>query len=98
MFVAVGNSGTILTSPDGSNWTSRTSNTSNLLEGIIYGNGQFIAVGNNGTILTSTDGATWNSSTVTPSGILSTTELLESISYDGSSKFVVIGETELTNL
>ena len=33
-FVAVGSSGTILTSSDGTSWTSRTSGISNYLEGV----------------------------------------------------------------
>jgi len=32
--VTVGKSGTILTSPDGTTWTSRTSGTSNELRGV----------------------------------------------------------------
>lgn len=59
MFIAVGESGTILTSPDGETWTSRTSGTSNDLQGVTYGNGTFVAVSMKGTILTSTDGAKW---------------------------------------
>ena len=35
-FVSVGSSGTILTSSDGTSWTSRTSGTSNLLYGVTY--------------------------------------------------------------
>ena len=35
-YVAVGNSGTILTSSDGTTWTSRTSGTSNTLNGVTY--------------------------------------------------------------
>jgi hypothetical protein len=52
-FVAVGEGGTILTSPDGVSWTARTSGTSNWLDGVAYGNGLFVAVGDRGTILTS---------------------------------------------
>ena len=55
-FVAVGNSGTILTSSDGTSWTSPTSGTSNDLKGVTYANSTFVAVGKSGTILTSTDG------------------------------------------
>jgi len=36
LFVSVGYSGTILTSPDGTTWTERTSGTSENLEGITY--------------------------------------------------------------
>ena len=35
-FVSVGNSGTILTSTDGTTWTERTSGTSMYLEDITY--------------------------------------------------------------
>ena len=35
-FVAVGSSGTILTSSDGTSWTSRTSGTSSGLQGVTY--------------------------------------------------------------
>jgi hypothetical protein len=53
LFVAVGEDGAILTSPDGVNWTRRTSGTRNGLESVTYGNGLFVAVGEWGTILTS---------------------------------------------
>jgi len=36
IFVTVGNSGTILTSPDGNLWTKRTSGTSKYLIGVTY--------------------------------------------------------------
>jgi len=61
--VTVGNGGTILTSTDGTTWTSRTSGTSQHLHGVTYGNSNFVTVGNGGTILTSTDGTTWTSGT-----------------------------------
>jgi hypothetical protein len=44
LFVAVGEDGAILTSPDGVSWTRRTSG-GNLLYGVTYGNGTFVAVG-----------------------------------------------------
>jgi hypothetical protein len=44
-FVAVGTGGTILTSPDGVNWTERTSGTRNQLNGVTYGNGTFARTG-----------------------------------------------------
>ena len=63
MFVAVGGSGNILTSTDGILWTSRTSGTSNLLNGVTSANNIFVAVGESGTILTSGDGTSWTSRT-----------------------------------
>ena len=62
-FVAVGQSGIILTSSDGTTWTSRTSGTSNNLQGVTYGNSTYVTVGDGGTILTSADGTTWTSRT-----------------------------------
>src|SRR5437016_6121750 len=69
-FVAVGNSGAIMTSTDdGVTWVRRESGTTSVLWGIAYGNGQFAAfgVGPPGSslpetfafILTSTDGVNW---------------------------------------
>ena len=60
LYAAVGNSGTILTSPDGTSWTSRTSGTTEDLYGVTYANSTFVVVGTSGTILTSSDGTTWD--------------------------------------
>ena len=76
--------GTILTSPDGTTWTSRTSGTSNELYKVIYGNSTFVTVGELGTILTSSDGITWTSRT---SG---TSNDLYGVTY-GNSTFVADG-------
>jgi hypothetical protein len=75
----------IKTSTDGSNWTSRSSNTTNWLKGVAYGNGTFVAVGLSGTVLTSKDGATW-----TPVAINTTAEL-RGIAF-GNGYFVAVGE------
>ena len=61
LYVAVGLTGTILTTSDGTTWTSRTSGVSTDLNGITYGNSTFVLVGETGTILTSSDGTTWAS-------------------------------------
>ena len=58
-FVAVGESGTVLTSSDGTSWTSRTSGTTNDLNGVPYGNSTFLTVDFSGTILISSDGTSW---------------------------------------
>ena len=44
-FVAVGDSGAIATSPDGTIWTSRNSGTTYTLSSITFGGGKFVAVG-----------------------------------------------------
>jgi hypothetical protein len=58
-FVAVGDQGVILSSPDGTNWTTQSSATRNTLNEITYGHGLFVAVGENGTIITSADAESW---------------------------------------
>ena len=58
-FVAVGESGTIITSPDGTTWTSRTDLIyGDTLRGVTYANSKFVTVGESGTLLISTDGTT----------------------------------------
>ena len=80
-FVAVGELGTILTSPDGVTWTIRTSGTSYGLNGITYGNNTFVAVGD--TILTSPDGVSWTiRSSMTSGG-------LQGVTY-GNNTFVAV--------
>jgi len=64
LFVAVGSSGTILTSSDGDTWTSQNSGTSLSLYGVTFGkdingNPLFVAVGDLGIILNSSNGSTW---------------------------------------
>ncbi len=60
LFVAVGDSGTVLTSSNGITWTPRAVGITNSLRGVTYGHGQFVSVGAAGTIITSTDGAVWS--------------------------------------
>ena len=60
-FVAVGDAGAILTSPDGVNWTPRYSSTADDLLAITYGQGLYVAIGSAPTILTSPDGVFWTS-------------------------------------
>ena len=56
-FVAVGQNGVILTSPNGIKWTKQDSRSDKLLESITYGEGTFVVVGQNGTIIMFLDGA-----------------------------------------
>ena len=63
LFVAVGEAGNILTSPDAVNWTLVKSFIQEQLfgvsSGIINGTNYFVAVGANGVILRSSDGLNW---------------------------------------
>ncbi|WP_217593543.1 S-layer homology domain-containing protein [Cohnella sp. GbtcB17] len=83
-FVAVGSKGTILTSSDGANWTSRTSGTVNILNKVIWGSSLFVAVGAGGLILTSADGVSWTSRA---SGL---TTNIAGITY-GNGLYVAVG-------
>ena len=84
-YVSVGDSGTILTSSDGTTWTSMTSGTSKLLNDVTHGNSIFVTVGYGGTILTSPDnGTTWNDR--------SKTKRLWGVTY-GNSTFMVVGNS-----
>lgn len=58
-YVAVGESGAIITSTDGVKWKAVNSGTTNALFSVAYGSGTFIAAGNN-VILKSTNGINWN--------------------------------------
>jgi photosystem II stability/assembly factor-like uncharacterized protein len=58
-FVAVGENGTILTSPEGLVWTRQASATTVWLTSVAWGLGNFIAVGDRGTVLHSRDARTW---------------------------------------
>jgi len=83
-FVAVGDVGTILTSPDGVTWTERSSGMDDYLTAIAYGEGTFVAAGLFGTILTSPDGVTWTQR------FPGTTAGLTAIAH-GNNSFVAVG-------
>jgi hypothetical protein len=93
LFVAVGDSGMILTSPNGKTWTIRNSETNYYLFSAIYGNGHFIAVGeyinaiNRGAIFTSLNASTWTHNAPGSSYIQ---DIFYSVIY-GKSQFVIAG-------
>ena len=86
LFVAVGYSGGIVSSPDGVTWTNRTVSTwaSYTLQGITFAAGLFVAVGNFGLLLTSPDGINWTART---SGIGGD---INGVAY-GAGVFVYVG-------
>ena len=59
LYVAVGDSGAIVTSGDGYNWTNQSYGTFPFLCGVGYANGVFAAVGMGGAIVTSSNGVVW---------------------------------------
>jgi hypothetical protein len=85
-YVAVGDLGTVLTSPDGINWTPRSSGTDAGLSGIAWSGSQFIAVGESGSILSSPDGINWTSR------VSGTSQSLQDIIWNGSQLVAVGGD------
>jgi len=63
LFVAVGKSGLIKTSPDGHTWTTRSSGVTGYLKGVAHNGTNFVAVGTSDTILYSANGITWTAGT-----------------------------------
>lgn len=101
LFVAVGytpigafgfnsRSGSILTSPDGANWTLSSlsaSSTRNSFTSVIFANGTFLVSGDLGAILTSTNGITWTDRS--PVGAVGDRK---AIAFGGGS-FVAVGNS-----
>ena len=85
IFIALGPNGLILTSPDGTNWVHRTSESIDSLNDCVYGDGLFVIVGEYGTVLTSADTINW-SVQYTP-----TFYDLYGVTY-GNGRFVAVGE------
>lgn len=69
IFVAVGNtassSSNAMSSTNGTSWTSRTTPTNQLYNGVCWGSGAgvFVAVGASGAVMTSSNGTSWTSRT-----------------------------------
>lgn len=59
LFVVTGGNGTILTSPDATNWTLRASPTNRFLSSVTPWTQGWVATGDDGAIVTSRDGTTW---------------------------------------
>lgn len=92
-FVAVGEGGTVLTSPDGVTWTSRSSGTANSLLGVAWSGVKFVAVGgNSGTVLTSSDGITWTKQDLSGISFGGQPWILSSVAWSGT-QFAAVGST-----
>ncbi len=95
-FIAVGNSGLLMTSADGSNWTTINTGSSEDLNDIFWFSGLtvlgapfslYVAVGNNATILTSSTGTAWTTEVSNPA----ITDNLLAVTHD-DQYFVAVGE------
>ncbi|MGE9296818.1 MAG: hypothetical protein ACQKBV_11065, partial [Puniceicoccales bacterium] len=95
-FVAVGASGAIITSTTTDTWTTRSSGTSETLDGVTWdsSNGQFVVVGAQGIVLTSPTGVNW---TIQVPADPVAADLNEVISFDDLLVAVGEGGTILTS-
>lgn len=84
-FIAVGASGTLLTSTNGVDWTTQASMTGSNLRGVAYGASTYVAVGDTGAIVSSADTATW-AVQASP-----TAENFQAISFGPDNQFVAVG-------
>jgi len=86
-YVAVGSSGKILTSSDGTSWDYRSSGTTSSLVGVTYGNSKFLTLtgsmdsGTSATVLTSSNGTSWTSSSATCSTCDNNSVSISDITY-----------------
>ena len=87
LYVAVGDSSTALSSPDGLEWKAHEAVAGDTWSDVVYARGMFVAVGGeNGGIMISRDGATWESVADVPNGIW------DSVAYGADAGvFVAIG-------
>ena len=86
--VVVGLFGTVLTSPDGLNYTAQAANAYNTLAAVTWTGTQFVAAGLGGTILTSPDGVAWTSRKSGPSS-----EALQGVAASGARAVVTSAST-----
>jgi hypothetical protein len=85
LYLVTGDNGTVLTSPDGTNWTKLTPPTTSLLSSVAASPTTVVATGDAGAVITSTDATNW---AVHVSG---TTNWLYRVRYLGG-QFVVVGQ------
>jgi|GEM_PF-1797645 len=97
LFIAVGDNGLLMSSPDGSNWTTHDSGTNARLNDVFWFSGQdvqgapfslYVVVGDNGTILTSATASVWNQEITETSN----TDDLLAVTHD-DDYFVAIGRS-----
>ena len=77
-FVAVGESGTVMLSPDGENWDFHPTEAHYWIDNIRYDNGKYLAWGRSESIIHSTDAKTWTSVIV---GTQIFSETIRDVSY-----------------
>jgi hypothetical protein len=85
LYLVTGDNGTVLTSPDGTNWTVRQTRTTALLGSVAASPTTVVAVGDSGTILASPDAANWSLE------VSSTTNWIYRVRYL-AGRFIALGQ------
>ncbi len=85
LYVAVGDRGTVMTSPDAVSWMASNVGNTNRLTAAAWGNGRFVAADDMGGIVTSPDGGNW-----TPRTSNSNYYGISGLVWNGS-EFVAVG-------
>lgn len=93
LFVAVGDNGTIIASPDGYNWTIQNHGVFPCLRGVAYADGEYVAVGDGGVILVSSNAATWTQISSVTSNSLHSVAGDSSWQSDGLPQFLAVGDS-----
>lgn len=99
LFVAVGDNGAIVTSPDGNVWTVRASGTTDRLPALAFGNARFVATcaNRNAPAITSQDGINWAPVPVTDAnGTPSESSAFKTIAF-GGGRFLAAGAGPASN-
>lgn len=91
--MAVGDNGTIITSPDGYNWTGRSFGVFPYLRGVAYASGEYAAVGDGGTILISSDAIAWTQIPSVTGNSLHGIAGDSSWTRDGVPQFLAVGDS-----
>lgn len=104
LFVAVGNNGVILTSPDGLKWTKKMSNTIQNLHSVAYSpiSNSYICVGGSGVILVSSDAINWTQQHIYPRLVTNAINGQKAVEFSGNGDYLntlaapVTGDTSRT--
>jgi len=93
-FVAVGDNGTIINSPDGFNWTVRSQYVFPNLRGVAYADNEYAAVGDGGIILVSSNAETWMEIPPVTTNSLRAVTGDTTWQSDGLPQFLAVGDSE----
>jgi hypothetical protein len=94
LYVAVGNSGLLLTSPDAKTWKNADSGTDSDLNWIIHDGERYIVVGKEGTALVSRDAQTWTKSPTGVNALLKTAETNGQVTVAGGGEGIILRTTD----